>query len=582
MIRALIVLLASGLPSAALTIAYDVETPRPTNHLYHVTVELGDLKGAHVDLAMPAWTPGYYKIQNHAKNVRRFEARGADGAALAWEMVDKQTWRVRTGGAATIAVSYRVYAHQMSATGSDLTDQYAYFHGSWLFMYVPGAIGTPCTLRLRPPPGWKVATGLDPGAGENVFTAPDYDVLIDTPVLMGDIDIRAFKARDVQHVVAVSGEPRCDRTAMMRDIEKIVNAQLDIFGTPPYRRYVFLLHFPRWGGGGLEHLNSTSIVMNGEEMGDRNRYLRFQFVVSHEFFHTWNVKRIRPAQLGPFDYTKEVLTKTLWAHEGLTNYYGWLAMRRAGVIDRKEYLSFVQEELNNLMRRDGRRITSPEASSWRTWYDSDDPENVEVSYYWQGHLIGFVLDVEIRRRTGGAKSLDDVMRLAFEKTKGGGYPNDDFLAIVNEAAGGDYSEFFRKHVSGTEDLPYAETLPAAGVSYEAKVEAVEPWAGFDANGIGEDLVRISRVRDESPAGEAGFDEGDILLSAEGRRLRAGTFWGWLNGKTPGEKVTFVLFRGERLLEKTVTLGKRDRVTHLLKLVEKPTEEQRKMLDAWLR
>ncbi|MCC6742142.1 MAG: M61 family metallopeptidase [Planctomycetia bacterium] len=577
-----VLLLALGvLPAHALTVSYDVATPRPESHLFEMTMELGDVKGASIDVAMPAWTPGYYKIQNHARNVRDFSARSAAGE-LRWEMTDKQTWRVQTGGANAITLRYRVFAHQLTATGADLTDEHAYFHASWICMYPVGAIGTPSTIRLHPLPGWKIATGLEPAPGENTYAAPDYDILVDSPVLMGDLDIREFTAGGALHQVVLHGNPVCDRTALAKDVEKIVNGHLGAMGAPPYKRYVFLLMFPRWGSGGLEHLNSTAIVANGEELPDRNRYLRFLFVVSHEFFHLWNVKRIRPAQLGPFDYTKEVMTRNLFVHEGFTNTYAWLGMRRGGVINRQEYLNFVQEELNGLMHRDGRKRTSPAASSWRTWYDADDGNEVEVSYYASGHIVGVALDLEIRRRTGGAKSLDDVMRLAHEKTKGAGYPDDDFCAIVNEAAGSDFREFWAKYVEGTGDLPLADLMRAVGVKYEAHVDAVESDPGFECWGIGEDLVRITRVPEQGPGADAGFDEGDVLLAAEGRRLRAGTFWRFVHGKKPGEKITFQLFRNERFLEKTVTLGEKKRITHQLKFEEKPTEEQKKALDGWLK
>ncbi|KAF0241409.1 MAG: peptidase M61 domain-containing [Planctomycetota bacterium] len=578
---ALLLLVAGALPCRALTVSYDVAHPRPENHTYEITMDVGDVQGGSIDLAMPAWTPGYYKIQNHARNIRDFTAKSAAGD-LAWEMVDKQTWRIQTGNAGAITLRYRVYAHQLTATGADLTDEHAYFHASWICMYVVGALSTPSTLRLHPLPGWKTATGLDPAPGENTYAAPDYDILVDSPVLMGNLDIREFSAGGALHQVVLHGNPVYDRAAMTKDVEKIVNAQLAAMGAPPYKRYVFLLMFPRWGSGGLEHLNSTAIVANGEELPNRDRYLKFLFVVSHEFFHLWNVKRFRPAQLGPFDYTKEVLTKNLWVHEGFTTTYGWLSMRRGGVLNRQEYLNYVQEDLNNLMRRDGRKRTSAAASSWRTWYDADDGDDVEVSYYTSGHLIGVVLDLEIRRRTGGAKSLDDVMKLAVEKTKGAGYANDDFLPIVNEAAGSDFTEFFAKYVSGTVELPLADVFPPFGVTYEAHVDAVESDPGFDCWGIGEDLVKITRVPETGPAVDAGLDEGDILVSAEGKRLRAGTFWAFVHSKKPGDKITFQLFRGERMLEKTVTLNEKKKISHQLKLVEKPTEDQKKWQDGWLK
>ncbi|MBI2923957.1 MAG: M61 family metallopeptidase [Planctomycetes bacterium] len=571
------------LPCSALTISYDVRTPRPTNHQFEISVELRDVQGESVDLAMPAWTPGYYKIQDHARNVRGFSAACPDdGTPLEFRKTDKQTWRIGTAGRKNVIATYRVFAHQLSATGADLTDEHAYFHGAWIFMYVVGSVGEPVTLRLHPLPGWKTATGLEPGPDADTWTAADYDVLIDCPVEMGAFDMPEFQAGGVTHRVMIHGEPRCDVKAMVEDIRKIVDAQIAIFGPPPYRHYTFLLHFPRWGSGGLEHLNSTSIVVNGEEQGDRNRYLRFLFIVSHEFFHLWNVKRIRPEQLGPFDYTKEVLTRNLWVHEGFTTYYGWLAMQRAGVIDRKQYAGFVEEDVRNLLSRTGRKVTSPEMASWDTWLGPDDPENIEVSYYTSGHLLGLLLDIEIRRRSGGAKSLDDVMRLSWEKSKTRGYPGDDFLAIVNEASGGDFAEFFRKYVSGTDEFPYAAVLPAAGLQYEAKDEGAESDPGFETHGLAEDLVRISRVHDDSPAGEAGFDAGDILLAAEGKRLRAGTFWNFVHSKKPGEKIAFLIFRGERAFEKTVTLRERRKVTHFVRLVEKPDEAQKKLQDGWLK
>lgn len=396
-------------------ITYTISMPAPHTHLFHVTVEVDRLDGASVDLVLPSWTPGSYMIREYARHVQGFDARAAaTDTPLPWRKVAKDAWRVETGGAERIRVRYQVYANDLTVRTSHLDGAHAYFNGASVFMFVPGREAEPLRLRVEAPPDWQVTTGLDPADRPNEFLAADYDELVDCPVECGTHRLLAFEVDGIPHRMAIWGRGNEDEARLIADTRRIVEAQRDFFGGLPYRHYTFILHLLDGRGGGLEHRNSVTNQVDRWTFRPERNYERYLSLTSHELFHVWNAKRLRPAPLGPFDYRRENYTRLLWLVEGATSYYDNLLLTRAGLMAPERFLERLGEAIAQLQNQPGRLVQSLEQSSFDAWIKFYRPDensaNSSVSYYLKGGLVCFLLDMEIRACTGGRRSLDDLMR----------------------------------------------------------------------------------------------------------------------------------------------------------------------------
>ncbi|MBX7224024.1 MAG: hypothetical protein K1Y36_29175 [Blastocatellia bacterium] len=476
----------TDLTSPPLKIAYRLAFQHPASHLFEVELSISGITTPSIRIAMPAWSPGRYAIYDFAKNVQEFTAKDSQSTALPIQKSDKQTWVVATNNIRECTVSYRVYANDLSGTFSILNEQHANLNGASIFAYVVGHKPDPVTLHVALPKGWKIINSAADTTDQTTFTFPNYDLLIDAPTEMGPaFEVLSFTVAGQTYRVMVSqlGEAG-DAKPFVAELEKIVRTQVALMGSPDFRHYTFLFNFaPNQSyGDGMEHLASTNIIVVG---GLRNPAIMQEalLVGSHEFFHVWNVKRLRPVELGPWDYSKEVHTKSLWIAEGLTNYYGDLLAERAGVLKPEAYYQELVNQIEMLERSPGRKLMSVEQSSWDTWFHLAAPQyqntnlaNTSISYYNKGELLGLLLDLEIRGRTNGEKSLDDVLRLMFKTfyeqpaatyyLKGKGYRPEDFLAAVNQVAQADFSDFFRRYVSGVEELDYNKSLQIVGLRLE--------------------------------------------------------------------------------------------------------------------
>src|SRR5215216_6178492 len=479
-------------------ISFTVAMPRPHTHLLEVDVAVKRAASGprEEQLVMPVWTPGSYLVREFARHVQDFAATNAAGQQLQWEKTNKNTWRVVTNGAREWHATYGVYANELSVRTSELNSSHAFWNNANILMYPEGQLKTPSTVRVLAPDVWKVATGLPAVPGQkNTFRAENFDVLYDSPFEVSNFKTLVFNVKGVAHRIVIDGEGNYDPERMRRDVQKIVETQVELMGGEvPYHDYTFILHLRANAGGGLEHLNSTALGYPRFgfkiERGDRatsaapnttdtpqRDYRGFLALVSHEFFHLWNVKRIRPDALGPFDYTQENYTKNLWVAEGITDYYADLVLRRAGLISESEFLSATARSMQNLQNTPGRLEQSVEESSFDAWvkyYRQDENSvNSQISYYDKGALLGLLLDLEIRKRSGGAKSLDDVMRYLWAEffKKNRNYGPGDFQKATELMAGSSLEEFFSKYVRGKEELDYNAALGAAGLRLEMSVAA---------------------------------------------------------------------------------------------------------------
>jgi predicted metalloprotease with PDZ domain len=586
-------------------ISFTVAMPKPHTHLFEVEVRLkipANLQTlSESDLVMPVWTPGSYLIREFERHVQDFTA-DADGRALEWTKVDKNTWRIKTGGARQWRATYRVYANELTVRTSELNSDHAFWNNANLLMYPSGYLKAPSTLRIVPPSGWKIATGLPAVNGEpNTFRAEDFDVLYDSPVEVSNFKELDFLVRGVPHRIVIDGEGNYDPMRLRTSVQKIVEAETAMFGGIPYHDYTFILHLRANTGGGLEHLNSTALGFRRLGFADEKGYQSFNSLVAHEFFHLWNVKRIRPDALGPFDYTKENYTRLLWVAEGITEYYGNLMLSRAGLISDQAYLEHVAQQIQDFQELPGRNVMSAEESSFDTWIKFYRPDensvNSQISYYDKGELLGLLLDLDIRRRTNGAKSLDDVMRYLYAEffMKGRNYTPADFQKACELVGGGSLEDFFARYVRGKDDLAqvYNRMLAGAGLRLEQagigigldegdKPVARKAFLGADLEEKTTDgFPVIKGVRAGSPAYEQGLNAKDQIIAVDGARVDKETFGALIAAKRPGDTVRIMVFRFDDVRTFDIKLGGRVDGPYRIVPAVQATEQQKRIYREWL-
>ncbi|MBV8857347.1 MAG: M61 family metallopeptidase [Acidobacteria bacterium] len=492
---------AQDTSAPAYKITYNISMMEPASHLFYVTVEVEGAAGAgYLDFQMPRWSPGRYAVFDFAKNVQEARALGpcdpgerCGTKSYTVERLDTQTWRVPAGERKGITFSYRVYADDLSGTFSQLDARHANFNGGSVFVYVVGHKQDPVTLKVSPPEGWKVINGQSKTTEQYEFRFANYDLLIDTPTEVApDFTVQTFEVagKTYRVVVHAFGDDGGKRAELAKQVERVVRAETAMMPAPDYEQYTFLFHFDPTSrrGDGMEHLNSTQIVETAG-LGDSHTLADAVDAAAHEFFHVWNVKRLRPAGLGPWDFTRPVVTRGLWIAEGFTNYYGKLAQRRAGIWDDEQLLRAYSGAVGGIENQPGVHLTSAVESSLLAPFidrgSSDQKTNLSntvVSYYPKGETIALTLDLLIRGRTKGRASLDDVMRRAYTKfylespndsyyLKGHAYTVEEFERLASEVAGTDLSDFFSRHVHDTQPLPYEEALGYVGLRLTRTPEA---------------------------------------------------------------------------------------------------------------
>jgi predicted metalloprotease with PDZ domain len=573
-------------------IGFTVSMSKPYTHLLEVEMRVSASRlPAQVNLVMPVWTPGSYLIREFARHVQDFAATDATGRALSWQKVNKDTWRVETKGARDLRVTYRVYANDLSVRTNDLNDQHAYFNNAALLMYPEGQLKAASTLRVVPFDDWKVATGLPAVPDKpDTFRAENFDVLYDSPVEVGRFKTVTFEVKGVPHRIVIDGEGNYDMERMRRDVQKIVETEAAIMGEIPYHDYTFILHAHTRGDGGLEHLNSTSLIVERNSFRPEDRYRGFLSLVAHEFFHLWNVKRIRPDALGPFDYTKENYTKLLWVAEGITEYYAPIALRRARLISDGEFLNALSSTIGTVQSTPGRLVMSAEEASFDAWikyYRQDENSiNSQISYYDKGQLLGLLLDLQIRKASGGAKSLDDVMRYLYTEfyKKNRNYTPEDFQRVSEMMAGSSLENFFARFVRGREELDYNAALNTVGLQLAeadpTKPPDERPYLGAEFSQDG-DRLTIRRVYSGSPAYDQGLNTGDQIVALEGQRINQQLFLAKLADKHPGDTLNLTIFRDDDLRTLAIKLGKRVTTDYRIVPVKQPTPEQTRQYRAWV-
>ena len=599
---------ASFAAFASDSVNYTLRFPRPEAHLIEVTGTL-PVNTPQVELYMAVWTPGSYQLKEYARNVEGFEALDEQGHALPSHKSSKNRWLVEAGAAKALTVRYRVYAFDSSVQGNYVDAGFAMLNGGAIFMTIAGLEQRPYDVTLELPSTWSKSVTPLKRTASHAYAAQGFDELLDSPIYAGKAAVHEFEVQGRKHFLVNEGEgPMWDGEASAKDVKKLVTEYERMMGGLPYDQYVFFNMLIETGGG-LEHKNATWMNSSkwayannlfpppsdddedaperGRRRPNRSGWLG---LVSHEYFHAWNVKRMRPVELGPFDYQRENYTRSLWLAEGVTSYYGPLAMGRAKLATREQYLQMLSGSIRELQTTPGRLVKPLEENSFDAWiklyHQDENTVNTAISYYTKGEVVGFVLDARIRKATAGEKSLDDVLRLLYKRYSGEhGYSPEQFRATVSEVAGTDLSGWLRDALETTQELDYREALDWFGLRFKApklKPGAAPPLQTGIRVKSEEGRLLVSGVLRGTPGDAAGVNVGDELIAVNGFRLSAAQWPHMLDAFHPGESVKLLVAHRDAIQELAFIVTHENPPTWQLEVRPDATDEQKSHLAAWLR
>lgn len=557
---------ASASPSApSYPISYEVSMPEPHTHFFEIKVKVSDpqvLKLPHIDFKMATWTPGSYLIREYAKNIEGLKA-SAGGKEITAVKSSKNTWKVSGHKGQAVEVTYRLYAFEISVRTNFLDASHGYINGAPTFLYVPQLMNKKSSVKIIPHPSFaKVAVAL-PEIGKFTYEAENFDWLVDSPIEIGNHEELEFEALGIKHRIAnYSNEPlRYDRDKLIADYKKVVLASHNVFGGKhPSKEYLFIIHHLPGAGGGLEHLNSTTCMTSPNAYSDPARYESFLGLLAHEYFHLWNVKRLRPIALGPFDYENENYTNMLWVSEGFTSYYQSDILRRGGLISTERMLALLAGNIGTIENQYGNKVQPVAESSWDAWIKyyrpNENAQNSTVSYYNKGGVLANILNMIIISNTKGEKSLDDVLKNLYNDLylkKDIGFTDKQFFDECSKVAGQDLSSFFQKYVFGTETIDYAKYFSLVDV--DAQLVLTNPGKpSFGAMGRG---PKVARVDYGTSAYSGGINVNDDILEVDGAAFTS------YDALTAGKKIGDVV--------NVTVLRAGVRVTLPIKLVQDPRQ-----------
>jgi predicted metalloprotease with PDZ domain len=579
---------ASLLAQAAEPIRYTLRFPAPQTHYVEVEAVYPTGGRPQVDLFMAVWTPGSYLVREYERQVESVMAKSADGRARRVEKTRKNRWRVESAGASSLTLTYRVYGREMTVRNNWIEAGFAMINGAPTFLTLVDDRARPHEVKIELPSAWKTsATALVPvGGAAHTYRAEDFDTLVDSPMILGNPVIESFEVDGKQHHLVFEGDPAMyDAKRAAADAQKIVQAARGVWGFLPYPHYYFLDLVLDQGGGGLEHKNSTMLMSTRFATRTRRAYVGWLGLVAHEYFHNWNVKRLRPIELGPFDYENEVYTKGLWVAEGFTDYYGGLLVMRAGLSTRDEYFDDLSGQIESVQTVPGRLTTPVGMASYDTWIKQYRPDentpNTTINYYPKGAVIAFLLDAKIRRATNGAKTLDDAMRLAYQRFSGAkGYTLDQFYQTMGEVAGADLKAWFATVIDSTDELDYSEAMEWFGLRFKpVDTKDAKAWLGPATRNDSGRLI-VTQVRRGTPSFDAGINVDDEIVAIDDVRVRGDGLVARLEQYKPGDKVTVLVSRRDRLTRIPVTLGAEPGRGWRVETNPSATDAQKQHLDAW--
>ncbi len=574
-------------------VRYRVSMSRPHSHLFEVEATFPAQKDE-LKVCLPVWTPGSYLVREYSRHVQDFTVVDDAGAPVPFKRIDKRSYSVLPQGKA-VRCQYKVYANELTVRTSHLDGTHGYFNGATLFFYAESLRNTAHHVTVDAPPGWNTSVALDQENG--AFIAKDYDELVDSPFEVGTHTPILFTAANVPHEIVLWGEPQLDEKKLVSDLTRIIETEAALFGGLPMKRYVFFIYATDKGRGGLEHKASTALLYPRNGFASAKGWEDFLTLCAHEYFHLWNVKRVKPKALVPFDYSQENYTELLWFFEGGTSYYDNLLTRRAGLMSAQRYLTRFGESLTALHSTPGRKVlTVTDASfiSWTKHYRPDENSaNTAISYYLKGEIVCALLDLHLRHATQNEKSLDDLVRLLWARYGNeSGVPEGGVEAAAEELGGGGLRAFFTHSLRGTAELSYEifdhvglevkfrpreSPSDKGGTPPRSRGERVEGWIGIVPRGS----ASIASVLEGSPAMAAGLYAEDEVIALDGLKCDAASLVQRLESRRPGDTVKVSVFRRDRLLELPVTVATKPSDGVYLQRVEHPSEAQRQAWQVWL-
>jgi predicted metalloprotease with PDZ domain len=570
-------------------IAFDVSFTEPQAHYVDVKMEVSALNNEYLEVKMPVWTPGSYLIREFARNVEGFTASDENGIILSSTKTTKNAWKIHTPKSKKVKINYRVYAFEISVRTSFVDMSHAFLSPTSIFMYVTGQLKQPATITIHPITAWtQISTGLETLQGKaNSFYAPNFDILFDSPIEIGTQDIFEFDAAGVKHEVAMYGGGNYDKERLKRDMTKIVEEETTVFDVNPNKRYVFIVHNYNTSGGGLEHLNSTVLGMSRNSYTDENSYANFLSLVAHEYFHLWNVKRIRPFALGPFDYDNENYTTNLWIAEGFTAYYDNLMIRRTGFYSFEKYLEVLSGVINVIENQPGNRVQPVSEASFDAWIKAYRPNensrNSTISYYDKGSMIALVLDLEILNATQGKKGLDDVMKALYDEyhiKQNRGYTDAEFKVLAEQVAGLPLDTIYNDYVNDTKQINFAKYFNYVGLQLVDDLATKNtPYLGTTSV-VKEGKIIITTIARGSAAWTGGLNVNDEIIGIDENRVN--DLDKMIATKKVGQKITLLINRDGLLKNIDATLTRNPTIKFRLVPAESANEAAVALRRKWLK
>ena len=588
---ALVILPARGQASDWIT--YHVSLAEPQQHLFRIRLSTNVCRNGHLLLQLPAWN-ALYQIRDFVEYLREFRAQDASGQSLEAEKLDKQTWQIACRDGSSVDVSYQIFWNENSPYSSQLDSHHAFINLADILMYLPQARELPVSVEFADvPPGWRVSSPPAQTTTPTQVRAGSYDGLVDTPVEVGTFDDWDIVMDGATYRVIVDADRRSySREKMTRALEAIVRTETGLFGEQPFKLYTFFFHFlpgfissfPLFGStGGMEHMWSTAIHLSERTM--REDPLAFSQPAAHEFFHVWNVKRIRPQQLEPVDYTRENYTRALWFAEGGTTGYEMYVLLRSGLWDRGQFYWSLAQKIAELEQRPARRWKSVEEASLDAWLEKyafyQRPEQ-SFSYYTKGAILTILLDLAIRNATDNYRSMDDVLRYLnghFAHEHRFYDDHRDIPAAVAAVVGHDLDDFFRRYVSGTDEIPYDDFFRTVGLRLRRE-EQMRPSLGLSVYRGPSGRIVVTEVEPDSVADRAAVVEGDVVVSLEGESVGR-DFDRRVRRLSIGRTVRLRIRRGEEERELKLVVGSRPEVQVRLEEVRDADERAVRLREAWL-
>lgn len=566
---------------------YKLSFPEAQGHYVNVEMEVKNEKDELV-VKMPVWAPGSYLVREFARHVEGFEANSG-GANLKFNKTDKNTWTIKNPSKGIVKIKYKVYAFELTVRTSFIDESHAYLNGTSIFMYVDGKINQSSEVIITPNTNWSKISCSLPSEKNNAYHlyAENYDILADSPIEIGNHKIIEFTTQGVKHYVAMVGPGNYDEEKIKKDFTKIVDEATFVFGTHPCKNYTFIVHNVPAGGGGLEHLNSTSVQVQRFAYSNENTYQSFLGLIAHEYFHLWNVKRMRPIALGPFDYTKENYTSMLWVSEGFTAFYDNWIVKRAGFNTPEKYLDLIAGEYTAQTNLVGDKVQSVADASFEAWIKyyrrNENSNNAQVSYYDKGSIVASILNLMIIEHSGGKENLDNLMKYLYKEyyeKKNIGFTDEQFKQAAEKYTGRDLTEFYSKYINGVEQIPYDRYLNIVGLKItDLNAAKNDPYFGANSTNTN-GKVLITSVAKGSPAYSAGINVNDEIIAID--NFRVDDLTKAMGYKKVGDKISVLVNRDGMMKTIEVLVAKSPMVKYKIEKVANPTEAQELAHKLWIR